>query len=111
VPGPEFPPELPLSEQFKIMREYERSRKPHNTAKIADNIIAEYGKDKFNELIRALQKGISGEVIGKSFGVTRQRVSQWRSALGRQLFEPFSETIKRLPPTLRPSPTRSTTLI
>ena len=107
VPGPEFPPELPLSEQFKVMKEYERARKPYNTGRIADNIISDYGKDRFNELIKALQKGISGEVIGRSFGISRQRVSQWRSALGRSRFEPFSETVKRLPPTMR----RSTTLI
>ena len=49
--------------------------------RIAKNIIDNYGVDMFKYLVSSLKQGVSGTEIGEEFGVTRQRVSQWRKAL------------------------------
>ncbi len=102
----EFPPEKSLAEQAQMVRKIERNRRVA-TGEVADNIIGKHGKTRFNELIKAFQDGISGEIIGKIFGVSRQRVSQWRQALGRPTFEPYPDVLKRIPTRQR----RTTTLI
>ena len=56
-------------------------RKP-DPRTVALNLISEHGAPAFQKLIDLFRKGESGTVIGNAFGVSRQRVSQWRSALG-----------------------------
>lgn len=50
--------------------------------KIALNLINNYGQTRFNELIRMLLANESGALIAKEFNVSRQRVNQWKRALG-----------------------------
>lgn len=52
--------------------------------KVAKNIVKRYGYDKFVLLVNHLQKGSSGPVIAEEFGVTRQRVNQWKKTLGTE---------------------------
>ena len=49
---------------------------------VANNLIAEHGKAAFNQLIEMFCAGESGTKIGEMFGVSRQRVNQWKAALG-----------------------------
>ncbi|MCF6205375.1 MAG: hypothetical protein L3J47_00580 [Sulfurovum sp.] len=49
---------------------------------MSDNIIKSYGRDKFLFLINEFSKGTSGAEIARQFSVTRQRVNQWKKALG-----------------------------
>lgn len=58
------------------------SRKPPNPRTVAQNIISEHGPEAFQKLIDMFRSGESGTKIGRIFGVSRQRVSQWRSTLG-----------------------------
>lgn len=53
-----------------------------NGARVARNLIKKYGPDKFLQLVSMLEDNKSGPEIAEAFGVTRQRVSQWRSSLG-----------------------------
>lgn len=57
------------------------TRKP-DPRTVAYNLISEHGRQRFQLLIDLFRRGESGTKIGQEFGVTRQRVSQWRSALG-----------------------------
>lgn len=57
--------------------------KKANPRTVAYNIIAEHGKDKFQMLIDMFRANESGTKIGTAFGVSRQRVSQWRNTLGK----------------------------
>lgn len=49
---------------------------------VAKNIIRMHGKLAFRKLIELFDTGLSGEKIGELFGVTRQRVCQWKKLLG-----------------------------
>ena len=51
-------------------------------ARVARNIINKHGFDKFMLLINLYKQGVSGAKIAKEFGVTRQRVNQWKQKLG-----------------------------
>lgn len=51
-------------------------------ARIARNIIKNHGFEKFMQLIEMYKRGVSGPNIAKEFGVTRQRVNQWKQRLG-----------------------------
>lgn len=55
--------------------------------RVANNIIKYYGKDRFVRLISLLESNTSGEAIAKEFGVTRQRVNQWKHILGVEKVE------------------------
>lgn len=46
------------------------------------NFIASRGEKSLRKIISMFQEQISGEVIAKEFGVTRERVRQWRDAFG-----------------------------
>lgn len=63
----------------------ERSHRPTDPRKIADHIIREHGPGGFQKLIEFFQRGVDGETIGGIFGVTRQRVCQWRAGLGKRI--------------------------
>lgn len=58
-------------------------KQPPSQARIvAKNIIGEHGLAQFRKLIQMLRAGESGTKIGYVFGVTRQRICQWRGTLG-----------------------------
>jgi hypothetical protein len=59
-------------------------RKPADPRVVAENIIAEYGKDGLKKLITMFRSGESGTKIGYVFDVSRQRVHQWKTALGHE---------------------------
>lgn len=66
-------------------------RPPRSPARsVAKNIISKHGKAAFQKLIESFQSGESSKKIVEAFGVSRQRVAQWKNVLGRQhvLFEP-----------------------
>lgn len=52
-----------------------------NGKRIAQNIINKYGMNKFVRLIEGITNEVPGPVLAEEFGVTRQRISQWRLAL------------------------------
>ena len=50
--------------------------------KVAPNFIKSYGRGKFRELLSGLAQGKSGQVIADDFGVSRERVRQWKNTFG-----------------------------
>lgn len=50
--------------------------------KMARNFIRSRGVDEFNVLLGMLRTEASGEAIAKRYGVSRERVRQWRDAFG-----------------------------
>lgn len=50
--------------------------------KIARNFVDRYGADRLAELIEAISRGDSGQVIAERFHVSRERVRQWKNAFG-----------------------------
>lgn len=61
-----------------------RQRQPTDPRTIAENIISDHGKAGFQTLIEMFRANESGTKIGYVFGVTRQRVNQWKTALGEE---------------------------
>lgn len=59
-------------------------RRPIDPRTIAQNIIAEHGKPAFQKLISMFRANESGTKIGHIFSVSRQRVNQWKAALGTE---------------------------
>lgn len=49
---------------------------------VAENIIQTHGSAEFRRLIRMFRDGEKGPKIAAVFGVTRQRVHQWKQQLG-----------------------------
>lgn len=52
--------------------------------RVAKNLIATYGLERFTYLMDMFRNNISGPVIADEFSVTRQRVNQWRNVLGEK---------------------------
>lgn len=52
--------------------------------RVAKNIIATYGEEKFLYLVNQFAAGTPGPAIAEVFGVTRQRVNQWKRKLGTE---------------------------
>ena len=50
--------------------------------RVARNFIKSCGRSKFRRLLQALGEGESGQVIADEFGVSRERVRQWKNAFG-----------------------------
>ena len=50
--------------------------------RVARNFIKSYGRSKFRRLLQALGEGESGQIIADEFGVSRERVRQWKNAFG-----------------------------
>ncbi len=50
--------------------------------KISENITKTYGQDKFDGLLVAFEQNIADSVLAKQFEVSRQRIHQWKQALG-----------------------------
>lgn len=53
-----------------------------NPATVAANFIAQYGKARFKRFLKLLAQNTSGEQIATEFGVSRERVRQWKNAFG-----------------------------
>jgi ribosomal protein S24E len=64
---------------------------------VAQNFVNQYGKGKLKKFIRMLDKGQSGEEIAQEYGVSRERVRQWKNAFGLVVtrYEP-SAAIKKV---------------
>ena len=50
--------------------------------RVARNFIKTYGRSRFRRLLQALAATESGQVIADEFGVSRERVRQWKNAFG-----------------------------
>ena len=66
--------------------------------RVADNLIKSYGEDKFRYLLEQFGQNTPGPKIATEFSVTKQRVSQWKRALGecRTTFHLHPEVEKRI---------------
>lgn len=53
-----------------------------DSATVARNFINQYGKAKFKRFLKLLKDGTSGEAIAEEYGVSRERVRQWKNAFG-----------------------------
>lgn len=51
--------------------------------RVARNFIKAYGRVKFRRLIEAIAAGESGQDIAQEFGVSRERVRQWKNTFGQ----------------------------
>ena len=50
--------------------------------KVARNFIKTYGRAKFRRLLSSIAESESGQVIANEFGVSRERVRQWKNIFG-----------------------------
>lgn len=50
--------------------------------RVARNFIRSYGRSRFRRLLEALASGESGQAIANEFGVSRERVRQWKNTFG-----------------------------
>ncbi len=50
--------------------------------RVARNFIKSYGRVSFRRLLEALASGESGQTIANEFGVSRERVRQWKNTFG-----------------------------
>lgn len=49
---------------------------------VARNFIKQHGKARLRKFLRMLKAGDSGERIAEEFGVSRERVRQWKNTFG-----------------------------
>ncbi|MBK7756544.1 MAG: hypothetical protein IPO67_15565 [Deltaproteobacteria bacterium] len=49
---------------------------------MARNFIRSYGRSRFRRLLEALAANESGQIIADEFGVSRERVRQWKNTFG-----------------------------
>lgn len=59
-------------------------------AVVVQNFVKQYSKAKLKRFIRLVDSGKSGEDIAQEFGVSRERVRQWKNSFGSVIttFEP-----------------------
>lgn len=50
--------------------------------RVARNFIKTYGRARFRRLLEALALAESGQVVADEFGVSRERVRQWKNTFG-----------------------------
>ncbi len=50
--------------------------------RVARNFIRTYGRQRFQRLLEALAANESGQAIAEEFGVSRERVRQWKITFG-----------------------------
>lgn len=50
--------------------------------RVSRNFIRKRGRQSYRRLIHLLKAQASGAAIATEFGVTRQRIHQWKNALG-----------------------------
>lgn len=55
---------------------------PRSRQRVARNFIRSYGRANFRRLLEALANGESGQAIADEFGVSRERVRQWKNTFG-----------------------------
>lgn len=67
-----------------------------NPATVANNFVNQYGKARLKRFLKLLQQNESGEKIAEEFGVSRERVRQWKNAFGAmvQTYEMNPEIMK-----------------
>jgi hypothetical protein len=58
----------------------------NSRTKVARNFVRSYGMENFRALIDALSAGESGQKIADEFGVTRERVRQWKNTFGEVIW-------------------------
>ena len=65
---------------------------------VLENLVDKYGLVQVRWLVKRLTSGHSGEDIAEEFGVTRERVRQWKNSLGYsiQVYQVHPETQKVL---------------
>lgn len=57
--------------------------KARGRERVANNFISRYGGGEFRALLQAFAAGESGQVIAERFGVSRERVRQWKNTFGQ----------------------------
>jgi hypothetical protein len=50
--------------------------------RVARNFIKTYGRARFRRLLEALANSESGQTVADEFGVSRERVRQWKNTFG-----------------------------
>jgi hypothetical protein len=50
--------------------------------RVARNFIKTYGRARFRRLLEALARAESGQLVADEFGVSRERVRQWKNTFG-----------------------------
>lgn len=60
-----------------------QSQPAADASTVARNFISQYGKAKFKRFLKLLRQGSSGETIAEEYGVSRERVRQWKNAFGQ----------------------------
>ncbi len=55
---------------------------PKSRERVARNFIRTYGRRRFRRLLEALAASESGQAIADEFGVSRERVRQWKNTFG-----------------------------
>lgn len=67
-----------------------------NPETVANNFVNQYGKARLKRFLKLLQQNESGEKIAEEFGVSRERVRQWKNAFGSmvQTYEMSPEIMK-----------------
>ena len=50
--------------------------------RVARNFIKTYGRARFRRLLEALAHAESGQTVADEFGVSRERVRQWKNTFG-----------------------------
>jgi transposase-like protein len=62
-----------------------RNEQMPDATTVARNFIKQYGKARFKRFLRLLNEGVSGEQIAEEYGVSRERVRQWKNTFGRSV--------------------------
>ena len=50
---------------------------------VVKNIINKYGKEGLGALIECFKREVTYDIIAKQYGVSKQRVFQWKKELGK----------------------------
>lgn len=50
--------------------------------RVARNFVERFGADRLQILLQGFARGESGQVIADEFGVSRERVRQWKNTFG-----------------------------
>jgi DNA-directed RNA polymerase sigma subunit (sigma70/sigma32) len=71
--------------------------KQDSRERVARNFVERYGAAGLERMLDALSDGVSGQAIAEEFGVSRERVRQWKEAFGRSvtLYQVYPE-VRRL---------------
>jgi hypothetical protein len=59
-----------------------KDKRASDPVRVAQNFMARLGKPKFRRFLKLLSENVSGEKIAREFGVSRERVRQWKNAFG-----------------------------